>query len=43
MRTFPPGVRRAGEIFEYLLIVTIIPLSLWMMDIYSAARNSVER
>jgi type VII secretion integral membrane protein EccD len=34
-----PVVRRAGEIFEYLLIVTIIPLVLWIMDLYSAARN----
>ncbi|WP_433623099.1 type VII secretion integral membrane protein EccD [Nocardia sp. CA-120079] len=36
---FSPVVRRAGEIFEYLLIVTIIPLALWIMDLYSAARN----
>ncbi len=36
---FSPVVRRAGEILEYLLIVTIIPLALWIMDIYSAARN----
>lgn len=34
-----PVVRRAGEIAEYLLIVAIIPLVLWVMDIYSAARN----
>lgn len=34
-----PVVRRAGEIAEYLLIATIIPLVLWVMDIYSAARN----
>ncbi|WP_431953556.1 type VII secretion integral membrane protein EccD [Nocardia lijiangensis] len=34
-----PVTRRAGEIFEYLLIVTIIPLVLWIMDLYSAARN----
>ncbi|MEU2257205.1 type VII secretion integral membrane protein EccD [Nocardia xishanensis] len=34
-----PPMRRAGEIFEYLLICTIIPLVLWIMDIYSAARN----
>ncbi|WP_109525453.1 MULTISPECIES: type VII secretion integral membrane protein EccD [Nocardia] len=34
-----PVTRRAGEIFEYLLIVTVIPLVLWVMDLYSAARN----
>lgn len=34
-----PVTRRMGEIFEYLLIVTIIPLVLWIMDLYSAARN----
>ncbi|MBF6327515.1 type VII secretion integral membrane protein EccD [Nocardia transvalensis] len=34
-----PVVRRTGEIFEYLLICTIIPLVLWIMDLYSAARN----
>ncbi|GAB2669697.1 type VII secretion integral membrane protein EccD [Nocardia goodfellowii] len=34
-----PPMRRTGEIFEYLLICTIIPLVLWIMDIYSAARN----
>jgi type VII secretion integral membrane protein EccD len=34
-----PVVRRMGELTEYLLIVTIIPLVLWIMDLYSAARN----
>ncbi|MGN2641601.1 type VII secretion integral membrane protein EccD [Nocardia takedensis] len=34
-----PVVRRAIELFEYLLIVLIVPLVLWVMDIYSAARN----
>lgn len=34
-----PVVRRAIEIFEYLLIIAIVPLSLWLMDVYSAARN----
>ncbi|WP_327112666.1 type VII secretion integral membrane protein EccD [Nocardia sp. NBC_01730] len=34
-----PVTRRMGEIFEYLLIVTIIPLVLWIMDLYTAARN----
>ncbi|NKY48208.1 type VII secretion integral membrane protein EccD [Nocardia cerradoensis] len=34
-----PVLRRAIEIFEYLLIIAIVPLSLWLMDVYSAARN----
>ncbi len=34
-----PPMRRTGEIFEYILICTIIPLVLWIMDVYSAARN----
>ncbi|MCM6776101.1 type VII secretion integral membrane protein EccD [Nocardia sp. CDC159] len=34
-----PVQRRAGEIFEYLLIVLVIPLVLWIMGIYSMARN----
>ncbi|WP_040788675.1 type VII secretion integral membrane protein EccD [Nocardia paucivorans] len=34
-----PVMRRTGEIIEYLLIVTVIPLVLWIMDLYSAARN----
>ncbi|MFD0365940.1 type VII secretion integral membrane protein EccD [Nocardia sp. GCM10030253] len=34
-----PVTRRMGEILEYLLIVTIIPLVLWIMELYSAARN----
>ncbi|MBF6212543.1 type VII secretion integral membrane protein EccD [Nocardia puris] len=34
-----PVTRRAGEIFEYLLIVAIVPLVLWIMGVYSAARN----
>ncbi len=34
-----PVARRAIEIFEYLLIIAIVPLSLWLMDVYSAARN----
>ncbi|MBO0855792.1 MAG: type VII secretion integral membrane protein EccD [Nocardia sp.] len=34
-----PIWRRTIEIIEYLLIVLIVPLSLWLMDIYSAARN----
>lgn len=34
-----PVTRRAGEILEYTLIVTIIPLVFWIMDLYSTARN----
>ncbi|WP_281875517.1 type VII secretion integral membrane protein EccD [Nocardia sputorum] len=34
-----PVTRRLIEIFEYLLIVSVIPLVLWVMDIYSMARN----
>ncbi|WP_328711819.1 type VII secretion integral membrane protein EccD [Nocardia salmonicida] len=34
-----PVTRRMVEIFEYLLIITMIPLALWVMDVYSAARN----
>ncbi|APE38009.1 type VII secretion integral membrane protein EccD [Nocardia mangyaensis] len=34
-----PVARRAVEIFEYLLIVTVVPLVLWLLDVYSMARN----
>ncbi|WP_227998556.1 type VII secretion integral membrane protein EccD [Nocardia australiensis] len=34
-----PVTRRAMEIVEYLLIVALIPLVLWIMDVYSMARN----
>ncbi|WP_216911446.1 type VII secretion integral membrane protein EccD [Nocardia noduli] len=34
-----PVLRRAVELFEYLLIVLIVPLALWVMNVYSAARN----
>lgn len=34
-----PVTRRAGEIAEYVLIVAVIPLVLWSLDLYSAARN----
>lgn len=34
-----PVTRRMIEIFEYLLIVAVIPLVLWVMNIYSMARN----
>ncbi|MGK8520559.1 type VII secretion integral membrane protein EccD [Nocardia asteroides] len=34
-----PVTRRMIEIFEYLLIVSVIPLVLWVMNVYSMARN----
>ncbi|WP_334025302.1 type VII secretion integral membrane protein EccD [Nocardia terpenica] len=34
-----PVTRRMNEIFEYALIVALIPLVLWLMDVYSMARN----
>ena len=34
-----PVVRRAGEIVEYLLIVAVVPLVLWIMGVYAAARD----
>ncbi|RDI64504.1 type VII secretion integral membrane protein EccD [Nocardia pseudobrasiliensis] len=34
-----PVQRRAGELFEYLLIILVIPLVLWIMGVYAMARN----
>ncbi|MEU7628748.1 type VII secretion integral membrane protein EccD [Nocardia sp. NPDC049220] len=34
-----PVTRRAGELLEYALIIAMIPLVVWTMDLYSAARN----
>ncbi|RDI52618.1 type VII secretion integral membrane protein EccD [Nocardia mexicana] len=34
-----PVTRRAIEIFEYLLIIAVMPLVLWIMGVYSMARN----
>ncbi|MBL1075169.1 type VII secretion integral membrane protein EccD [Nocardia sp. 2] len=34
-----PVTRRLNEILEYALIVSIVPLVLWLMDVYSMARN----
>ncbi|MGF6889163.1 type VII secretion integral membrane protein EccD [Nocardia sp. GAS34] len=34
-----PVTRRAGELFEYLLIISLVPLVLWVMDVYTTARN----
>lgn len=38
-RTITPTMRRLGEIAEYLLIVSMIPLGAWAMDLYTMARN----
>ncbi|MBF6171392.1 type VII secretion integral membrane protein EccD [Nocardia blacklockiae] len=34
-----PVTRRGIEIFEYLLLIAVLPLVLWIMDVYSTARN----
>ncbi|MBY8855207.1 type VII secretion integral membrane protein EccD [Nocardia sp. CA2R105] len=34
-----PVMRRMNELFEYLLIVLVIPLVLWIMGVYSMARD----
>ncbi|MGV9674795.1 type VII secretion integral membrane protein EccD [Nocardia sp. NPDC003482] len=34
-----PVQRRAGELFEYFLIILVIPLVLWIMGVYAMARN----
>ncbi|WP_433205040.1 type VII secretion integral membrane protein EccD [Nocardia sp. CA-107356] len=34
-----PVTRRMNEIFEYALILSLIPLVLWIMEVYSMARN----
>ncbi|MGO4615835.1 type VII secretion integral membrane protein EccD [Nocardia sp. 2YAB30] len=34
-----PVTRRAGELLEYGLIIAMIPLVVWIMDLYSVARN----
>ncbi|WP_019929511.1 type VII secretion integral membrane protein EccD [Nocardia sp. BMG111209] len=34
-----PVVRRFDEIVEYLLIVLVVPLVMWVMDVYTVARN----
>ncbi|NUS45269.1 MAG: type VII secretion integral membrane protein EccD, partial [Mycobacteriaceae bacterium] len=34
-----PVTRRKFELFEYLLIVSIVPLVFWTMDLYALARN----
>ncbi|MER7453418.1 type VII secretion integral membrane protein EccD [Nocardia beijingensis] len=34
-----PVTRRTGELFEYLLIISLIPLVLWVMDVYATARS----
>ncbi|MFI9504258.1 type VII secretion integral membrane protein EccD [Nocardia sp. NPDC052566] len=34
-----PITRRAGELFEYGMIIAVVPLVVWIMDLYSVARN----
>ncbi|MFC9966098.1 type VII secretion integral membrane protein EccD [Nocardia ignorata] len=34
-----PPTQRAIEIFEYILIISMVPLVVWIMDVYSIARN----
>lgn len=34
-----PPTQRGIEIFEYVLIISLMPLVLWIMDVYSIARN----
>jgi type VII secretion integral membrane protein EccD len=36
---FSPVMRRLVEIFEYLLIATIVPLMFWIMNLYAAVRD----
>ncbi|MGL6233782.1 MAG: type VII secretion integral membrane protein EccD [Segniliparus sp.] len=38
-QTYSPVMRRAGEVFEYVLIAIIFPLVFWIMGLYSAVRN----
>lgn len=37
--TFSPVMRRLVEIFEYLLIATIVPLMFWILNLYAAVRD----
>jgi type VII secretion integral membrane protein EccD len=34
-----PVLRRAGELAEYALIVSVVPLTFWILDLYSVARG----
>jgi type VII secretion integral membrane protein EccD len=34
-----PPMRRMNELFEYALIIAVIPLVLWLMGVYGMARN----
>lgn len=38
-RTFSPVSRRSVELVEYSLIVVLIPLLLWILDLYSVVRS----
>ena len=36
---FSPVMRRASEIAEYVLIAAVVPLALWVMDLYQLVRD----
>jgi type VII secretion integral membrane protein EccD len=36
---FSPVMRRVSEIAEYLLIAAVVPLAIWVMDLYQLVRN----
>ncbi len=36
---FSPVQRRAAELGEYVLVATIVPLLLWILDLYQVVRN----
>jgi len=36
---FSPVMRRASEMAEYLLIAAVVPLALWVMDLYQLVRD----
>lgn len=36
---FSPVLRRAAELVEYLLVVSIVPLLLWILDLYQVVRS----
>ena len=36
---FSPVLRRAAELGEYALVATIVPLLLWILDLYQVVRN----
>lgn len=38
-RQFSPVMRRTAEVGEYLLIGSVVPLTLWVMDVYQLVRD----